>query len=70
VAIVLYKVYQQQPAKLVCSGTESTDRALWNLSVILAEIAESMVIAAETAQSGGSRNTPTGSEGRSPKCLG
>lgn len=68
-ARVLYKVYRQQPAKPVCSETESTDWALWNLSVILAEIAESVAVAAGTAQSEENRNAPTGSGERSAECL-
>lgn len=52
-----YKVYRQQPAQPVYSGTESTDWALWNLSVILAEIAESPAVADGTAQLEEKRNT-------------
>ena len=80
---LLYKVYRQQPAQPVYSGTGSTDWALWHLSVILAEIAESVAVAAETAQSeenrnakkkepqgeASSRNAPTGSRERSAECL-
>jgi hypothetical protein len=65
VARLPYKVYRQQPAQPVYSGTESTDRALWHLSLILAEIAESVVASDEIIQPQGevsSGNTPNGYE--------
>jgi hypothetical protein len=65
VAILPYKVHRQQPAQPVCSGTESTGWALWHLSLILAEIAESVVASDGIIQPQdevSSRNTQNGYE--------